>query len=148
MERLATKLGVRQDVDFLGCRADVPELLASAHVLILSSGSEAFPISVLEGMRAGLPVVASDVGGVGEAVLDRRTGFLVPRGDERCFRSCLESLIGDPALRGELGDAGRRRFLREFTAASMIEGTASLYREAVANRWHRRGVVDEELQPQ
>ncbi len=80
-------------------------------------------------MRAGLPVVASDVGGVREAVQDEVTGLLVERGDEAGLASALSRLGADPVLRGELGAAGRAAYEQRFTAARMVSKTHAVYRE-------------------
>jgi glycosyltransferase involved in cell wall biosynthesis len=73
--------GLTERIDLLGNRGDVPDVLASADVFVLSSRSEGFPVSILEAMAAGLPVVATEVGGVSESVVDGETGLLVPPGD-------------------------------------------------------------------
>jgi glycosyltransferase involved in cell wall biosynthesis len=96
-------------LELLGERDDVPELLAVSDVFVLSSRSEGLPMSVIEAMAAGLPVVASAVGGVPELVVDGETGVLVPPGDARALASALRRLLADPELRRRMGDAGRRR---------------------------------------
>jgi glycosyltransferase involved in cell wall biosynthesis len=96
-------------LELLGERDDVPELLAVSDVFVLSSRSEGLPMSVIEAMAAGLPVVASAVGGVPELVIDGETGVLVPPGDARALASALRRLLADPELRRQMGDAGRRR---------------------------------------
>ena len=115
-------------VHFVGERDDVPELLAGASVFVLSSRSEGFPISVLEAMAAGLPVVASDVGGVREQVEQEVTGLLVPRGDAVALASAIERLVRDPELRRRMGEAGRARAARLFDLPSFREAHLELYR--------------------
>jgi glycosyltransferase involved in cell wall biosynthesis len=88
-------------------RADVPELLAASDVFVLASGWEGHPLSVMEAMAAGLPVVATAVGGVPELVADRVTGILVPPGDVRALATALATLAADPQRRRELAEAGR-----------------------------------------
>ena len=129
--------GLESRIELLGTRGDVPELLASADVFVLSSRSEGFPVSILEAMAVGLPVVATDVGGVAEAVLDGETGLLVPPGDGRALSAALERLLRDDALRRRLGDAGRERALREFDVPSFRQAHLELYRRELA----RRGVA-------
>ena len=80
--------GLTERIDLLGNRGDVPGVLASADVFVLSSRSEGFPVSILEAMAAGLPVVATDVGGVAESVIDGETGLLVPPRRSRRARGC------------------------------------------------------------
>ncbi|CAB3389583.1 Glycosyltransferase family 1 protein [Kyrpidia spormannii] len=136
MEALAANSSVRHRITFLGAREDVAELLAKAHVFVLTSNWEGFPISILEAMRAGLPVVASDVGGVCEAVVDGETGYLVPRGDEVTLRDRLKRLITGPDLRARMGQAGRRRYEQHFTLDKMLNRTWQVYEEVL--REHRR----------
>ncbi len=114
-------------VTFWGLRPDVPESLARTHVFVLVSKWEGLPISILEAMRAGLPVVASNVGGVREAVVDGETGFLVPSGDVVTLRDRLQRLLSDPELRARLGAAGRRRYERYFTLERMMQKTWKVY---------------------
>ncbi len=129
IEALAGELGVAGRIAFLGKRLDVADVLAASHVGVLISKQEGFPLVVLEAMRAGLPVLASDVGGIREAVEDQHTGLLVARGDEAGLRRALRRLIQDPPLRRRLGDAGRSAFLARFTAAEMATQTAAVYRD-------------------
>jgi glycosyltransferase involved in cell wall biosynthesis len=125
----AEKLGLGSRVRFLGTRRDVPELLARAHVFVLASNWEGFPRSILEAMRAGLPVVASDVGGSREAVVEGQTGFLVARGDAEMLRDRLRRLLLDAELRTRMGAAGYARFHGHFTFERMLEKTKRVYYE-------------------
>lgn len=129
---LADHLGVQ--ADFLGSRADVPELLASAHVFALISHFEGFPISTLEAMRAGLPVLLSDVGGSGEALGDGEpeAGIMVPRGDEEALVTALRALAADPEWVARLGRGARAVFLQRFTADEMLRRTWAVYDRAAA----------------
>lgn len=132
----ATELGLSGRVEFLGQRMDVPELLESADLFVLSTKWEGFPRSILEAMRAGLPVVSSDVGGCSESVADGETGFLVPAGAAEPLRAALRKLMDDPGLRRKMGAAGRARFEREFTFEAMFAATAAVWAEAAARRCH------------
>lgn len=125
--RLAQELGIADRVRFWGSRRDVDRFLAMAQVFVLASNWEGLPLSVLEAMRAGLPVVASDVGGIKEAVLDGETGFVVKRGDENELRERLKQLISDPALRLRMGLAGRARYEARFRLETMLERTWEVY---------------------
>ncbi len=126
---LAEHLGVSSRVRFLGDRSDVAELLAQSQVFVLLSRYEGLPISILEAMRAGLPVIASDVGGVSEEVHHGVTGFLVPTGDAQAVTRVLQSLIDQPELRRRMGLAARHRFMQEFTREHMLRQTATVYRQ-------------------
>ena len=132
-ERLAEELGLGSRVDFLGERRDIAEILATAQVFALPTNWEGFPLTILEGMRAGLPVVASDVGGVGEAVVHETTGFLVGAGSTNEFRLRLRQLLNDPSLRGRQGAAGRIRYEQDYTVRAMLEKTVVVY-ESVLRR--------------
>lgn len=131
---LAAELELGDRARFLGSRDDVPELLAQTDVFCLCSHYEGFPISVLEGMRAGLPVIASDVGGVGEAVVPGRTGLLVAHNDVVSWRLALARLLDDPAARAAMGRAGGERFDAHFTLPHLLERTWAVYREVLGRR--------------
>lgn len=123
---LAASLGVASRVEFLGARSDVASLLASSDIFVLASRFEGLPISILEAMRAGLPVVASDVGGVPELV-DSQSGIRVPVSDSPALASALAGLLSDPEGRVRMGDNGRTRYEKDFRASAMIEKTLSIY---------------------
>ena len=135
---LAATLGIAGRVHFLGYRPDVAELLAGAQIFVLSSRSEAFPRSVLEAMRAGLPVVASDVGGVAEAVDNGVSGLLVPRNDAAALAEALRGLIVDDFQRHRMGAAARRKYEMCFRLEQMVEATAAVY-ESVLHCHARNG---------
>lgn len=120
--------GLGQRVDLLGTRDDVHDLLASADVFVLSSHSEGFPVSVLEAMAVGLPVVASDVGGVSEAVVHGETGLLVPADDPPALAEAIERLLRDAPLRFRLGAAGLERVRRHFDVVPFRRAHLELYR--------------------
>jgi glycosyltransferase involved in cell wall biosynthesis len=125
----AQKLGLTEKVKFLGSCPDVAGLLAKAHIFVLTSNWEGFPLTILEAMRAGLPVVASDVGGVKESIVDEQTGFLVPRGNAEVLKERLQILIDNPDLRVQMGQRGQERFKNNFTLAPMLERTWRVYQE-------------------
>lgn len=132
-EALATELGLAGRVRFLGQRTDVDRILAAAQVSLLVTNWEGFPLSILEAMRAGLPVVASSVGGVAESVRDGESGYLIPRADVPHLRDRIERLLTDPALRARLGAAGRARFVRDFTLSASVARTLGVYRAALTD---------------
>ena len=114
-------------VVFHGLSFDIPSLLASADIFVLASRWEGFPMSILEAMRAGLPVIASNVGGVAEAVMEGETGALVPPDDVPALSSALRRLIADRDLRREWGTKGRQRFEAKFTFERMLEKTLEVW---------------------
>ena len=121
------RAGITHCTHFLGERADVPELLAKSHIFALASNYEGLPISIIEAMRAGLPVVATAVGGVGELVYHRLSGLLSERGDAEEMRANCEALLADRELRAQMGAAARRMYEQHFTAARMLDETFALY---------------------
>lgn len=132
LESLATQLGVADRVRFLGARLDVERLLQHVDVVVLSSSSEGFPLTVIEGMRAGLPVVASAVGGIPEAVSDGETGLLVPPGNAPALAAALESLAQSAELRRRMGVAGRQAYEARFRIERQAKATLQIYREVIA----------------
>jgi len=126
--------GSLQRVELLGSRRDVPELLATSDIFVLSSRSEGFPVSILEAMAAGLPVVASDVGGIAEAVVHGETGFLVPTGDAAALADALERLLADEALRSRFGRRARERARRLFDVETFRFAHLELYRLELERR--------------
>jgi glycosyltransferase involved in cell wall biosynthesis len=126
------KLGLGSRVRILPPETDVGHLLMEAQIFVLSTHFEALPISILEAMRAGMPVLATDVGGISEAVRHKETGLLVHRGDILGLRDALASMIADPTLRLTMGTAGRSCWTAQFTATTMATKTLEVYRRAMA----------------
>jgi glycosyltransferase involved in cell wall biosynthesis len=102
------RLGIADRVRLLGARPDVPRLLGALDLFVLSSKSESLPLSVIEALAAGIPVVASDVGGLRELVHSGSTGVLVPPGDVGRLAAALGSVVGDDQLRKAAVEAGPR----------------------------------------
>jgi glycosyltransferase involved in cell wall biosynthesis len=136
-ERVAEEirgLGLAEHVRLAGERRDVPALLAAADVFVLSSASEGMPVSVLEAMAAGLPVVASRVGGVPELVLEGETGLLVEPGEPDELGAALQRLVRDRQLRRRLGAAGRARVEERFDVDAFRRAHVDLYSRELAGR--------------
>ena len=106
---------------FAGARTDVPDVMRSMDVFVSTSSTEGLPNAVMEAMAAGLPVVATDVGGTAEVVKENTTGFLVPPRDVNLLSSRVESLLADESSRKRLGAAGRKRIEDNFSVVSMVE---------------------------
>ncbi len=134
VEAEAARLGLTGKVEFLGERLDVPSLLASSHVFVLSTHYEGFPISILEAMRTGLPVVSTNVGGVREAIADGISGYLIPHGDQAQLTQRLSELAASPALRARLGAAARRSFEDHFQLDAMVRKTLEVFRSVHPTR--------------
>jgi glycosyltransferase involved in cell wall biosynthesis len=122
---------------FLGQRDDVPARLAAADIFVLPSRSEAFPNAALEAMAAGLPIVASGVGGIPELIADGTTGLLVPPGDAPAVADRLCRLMTDPGLASRLGAAARAEALARYSFDRMVAAFEALYLTELA----RRGVL-------
>jgi glycosyltransferase involved in cell wall biosynthesis len=119
LERLVAGL---DGVELLGSRGDVPDLLGACDALALLSQAEALPMSILEAMALGRPVVATDVGGIAEAVADGETGIVVPPGDTAAAASALATLAADPARARDMGERARARQRELFDGEAMVEG--------------------------
>jgi glycosyltransferase involved in cell wall biosynthesis len=122
---------------FLGHRDDVAARLAQADLFVLPSRSEAFPNAVLEAMAAGLPIVASGVGGILELVDHGKTGLLVPPGEPRPLGDAICRLMAEPAYAGQLGDAARGEARARYSFERMVAAFESIYLTELT----RRGVV-------
>ena len=127
LERLAERLCVSSSVDFVGFRDDVADLLAEQDMFVLSSQHEGISIAILEAMRAGLPVVATRVGGVPDTVVDGVTGVLVPPDDARSMAATIDRLLECPSGLRSIGAAGRAVQQRQFSLERMREQYLELY---------------------
>ncbi|MBX3413301.1 MAG: glycosyltransferase [Pirellulales bacterium] len=122
-------LGLAGIVHMLGMRRDIPELLHVIDVVALTSKMEANPVSVLEALSSGRPVVSTRVGSIPENVIDGETGFLVPPGDEQTLAARLTTLLTNPQTREYLGRAARERIVRHASLESMVGGYERLIAE-------------------
>jgi glycosyltransferase involved in cell wall biosynthesis len=129
LQARASELGVAHAVHFLGLCADPTAALGSAEVFVHAALAEAFPYVILEAMSAGVPIVASDVGGVGEAVIDGHSGVLVPPGHSASLAQAVVELLDDSQRRREMGANALARFEDRFTMERMLDGTVSVYGE-------------------
>lgn len=129
LRRKIQELQLGSHVEMAGFVEDVPAFLSQLDIYILSSRYEGLPFAVLEAMAAGLPVVATNVGGVPEAVVDGVTGILVPPGDSRLLAEGILRLIRDPQMAARMGMAGRARVEEMFSAEVMAKKTVEVYEE-------------------
>lgn len=132
LEAAAQRAGLGARAHFLGWWGDLPALYADLDVVALTSRNEGTPVCVLEAMAAGVPVVATAVGGVPDVVRHGETGLLVPPGDPAALAAALASLLADPDRRSALGLAGRRVAYPAYDAKALIARVEAVYRELAA----------------
>ncbi len=134
LQRDLEQHGLGNRFRLLGFRRDIPDLLAAADIFCLTSRREGMPVSILEAMAGGRPVVATDVGGVRELVVDGETGLIVPPGDPEALAHALAELLADPERRARLGAAGQTRARSRHTIERAAEATTRVYNQALAER--------------
>lgn len=130
-ELLVKKLQLENRISFAGQCFDVSQRLANSDIFVLSSNYEGFPLTILEAMSHSLPILASDVGGVKEAI--EGNGYLIPRGDVKYLADKLSELIENERLRNDMGKISYKNFVENFTFERMLEKTISVYSELVGN---------------
>lgn len=128
LEALSNELKLAAHVRFLGYRLDVNDMLAEGGMFVLSSLTEGLSISLLEAMAAGLPVVATDVGGNPEVVANGVTGLLVPARTPEALAAAMLKLLQDPARAEQMGAAGRRRVEEHFDLQKVARKYEQIYR--------------------
>jgi glycosyltransferase involved in cell wall biosynthesis len=122
--------GLSDHVHFLGTRRDVPELLSASDSFVLPSLWEGLPVALTEAMASGLPVVATDVSGTSQVVIDGESGLLVPPGDAEALAEAMNRLLSDPALASRMAVSGRERVSASFAASAQAEHLAALFRRS------------------
>ncbi len=139
LESYAKELGLLEvrpsgdtPVRFLGNRDDIPALLAASDVLALTSDNEANPVSILEGLSCGTPVVATDVGSVSESVVEGKTGFLVEAGNANAFSDRVTELLLDPIRAEHFGRTGRQAVIEYASLDAMVKGYERLVEHGVS----------------
>ncbi len=131
---LSERLGLGRRVHFLGYRSDARAIIGMLDVLVVSSHSDGAPLVVLEAMEAGVPVVASAVGGIPDQIRDEREGLLVPPGDPVALGDALLCLLRDPVYARRLGEAGRLRAVSELGYPTLLRRVEAVYRAALSSR--------------
>lgn len=127
LEAQARKLGLERRVRFLGQRQDVPQLLACCDLFVLPSLFEGLPLSVLEAMASGKPVIATQIGGTSEAVIHGKTGLLVPPRNSTALADAIRSMLANPAMAAQMAVAGKQRVRALFSSESMVTGVTRVY---------------------
>ena len=139
LKALAGQLNLLDNVSFLGTRHDIPELLGLMDVLLLTSHMEANPVSILEAMACGKPVIATRVGSIPETVGEGITGYLVPPGDERQLASRTLDILRDPDLARRFGRAARDKVSAQYSLERMVEGYQNLISDVYSRKCARHG---------
>ena len=132
LEQRAHDLGLARSCLFLGYQEDVAAWYAVCDAVVLTSASEGTPVTIIEALAAGRPVVATRVGGVPDVVDEGETGFLVDPGDTGALAERLARLAGDPALGTRMGEEGRVRVLERYAVERLVDDVDSLYAELLA----------------
>jgi glycosyltransferase involved in cell wall biosynthesis len=129
LEALAERLGLRNRVRFLGWRSDAVDILGALDIFCMSSRWEGCPMVLLEAMAMRCPVVAGDIGGVREIVVNEETGLLVAPNEPHALAAAIVRLLSSPGERARMGQAGRRRIEQRFTCEEMLQAYSLLYRQ-------------------
>jgi glycosyltransferase involved in cell wall biosynthesis len=132
-QELARNLGIADRTFFIGRCQEVGSVLSISDVCVLSSRAEGFSNAILEYMAAARPVVATDVGGAREAIVDGETGYLVPAGQHEQLADYIISLLRDPDSARSLGESGRRRVNEKFSSLKQLQNVESLYTELLTS---------------
>ena len=133
LKEMASELGVAQNVHFIGGCTDVPALLDISDICVLTSTAEGFANSILEYMAAGKAVVATNVGGAAEAIVDGETGYLIPSGDDPALAARLIELLGDGQKTKKFGAEGKRVVSERFSQDAQLTATLKLYKDLLAS---------------
>ena len=136
LRQMADAFGLSSHVRLLGERRDIPALLSAADIHVSASWYESFPNNILEAMCAGLPTVATRVGGVPEQVVDGETGILVPAQNPRALSEALLALTLDRERREAMGRAGRARVQAEFPIERSVGALQQIYQRVGARLRH------------
>lgn len=132
--RAVADAGLAGRVHLVGFRPDLAACLPCLDLLVHPATMEGLGVALLQAASAAVPVVATRVGGIPEAVVDGVTGLLVPPGDSAALGAACRRLLGDEALRLRMGAAGQARMRAEFSPAAMVAGNLAVYRELLATR--------------
>jgi glycosyltransferase involved in cell wall biosynthesis len=135
-KQLAAQFEIGANTFFLGRSEKIAQLLSVSDVCVLSSKAEGFSNSILEYMAAGRPVVATDVGGAREAIVENETGYIVPSGNDELMAARIISLLQDPAKARSLGEQGRRVVEKNFSSQALLQKTEALYERLLNERRH------------
>jgi glycosyltransferase involved in cell wall biosynthesis len=132
LRELSSQLGIERDVFFIGRCENVANLLFASDVGVLSSKAEGFANAILEYMASGLPVVATDAGGVREAIVEGETGFVVPAGDDQKMAERIIEVLGESERARSMGQQGKAIVAKKFASEHHLRNTLELYDELLS----------------
>ena len=147
LQQMAADFGIAGNTFFLGRCENIAQLLSVSDVCVLSSKAEGFSNSILEYMAAGRPVVATDVGGAREAIVEGATGYTVPSGNDRLMASTIVSLLCNPEKAKLMGERGRCVVVEKFSEQALLQNTEALYRKLLADPLNTASVSDRGSSP-
>ena len=124
-------MGLRESIILTGSRSDIPDVLGMLDVFVLSSYTEGLSITLLEAMAAGLPIVATDVGGNPSVVVHNETGIIVPPRDSEELAEALRRMLSDRAAATRMGRRGQERVVEEYGLRRMVNRYEDVYEELV-----------------
>jgi glycosyltransferase involved in cell wall biosynthesis len=131
LEELARTLGVADRVRFLGYKENIPELLSTSNLFVFPTLNDALPTVLLEAMATGLPIVASEIGGVPEILVHEKNGLLVPPANVSCLIDACDRLLSDRKLASRLSEAGREVIIQRFNIHQQVDTLKGLYFQLV-----------------
>ncbi|RJR21250.1 MAG: glycosyltransferase family 1 protein [Nitrospiraceae bacterium] len=137
LERLVQDLGISKHVIFTGFVKDIPEIYSFSDISVLSSWSEGLPQSLMQAMAAGVPVVATKVGGVPEVVIHEKTGLLIESGDHEGLAKGIIRLLGHPDMSAQFAEHARRLVMEGHSAGHMVDKIEGLYNKLLATKTQR-----------
>ena len=130
----AEDLRINRHVYFIGFREDIPQILAIIDILVVPSLFEGLPLTILEAMHAGKPIIATRVGGIPEAIMDRETGILISPRDRHALTKGILELLKDPKKRKEMGEKGKQRAMQHFDVERMVKEYSNIYDECIVSQ--------------
>lgn len=134
LKQQVVDLGLSRNVRFMGHLENPKEIWPRVDVFVLPSLSEGMPLSLLEAMAAGVPAVATRVGGVGEAIEDGETGLLVPPGDRHALAEGIMKLLDDRTLARQMGKSAQETVVRRFSLTQMVQTYREIYADLIQSR--------------
>jgi glycosyltransferase involved in cell wall biosynthesis len=131
LENIAEELDIKNNTHFIGRCDIIPELLSISYACVLTSTAEGFSNSILEYMSAAKPVVTTNVGGAGEAIIDGETGYLIESGDVEGLEKCLAELLENPETANEMGKKAKKIVEEKFSTETQLKNLVNFYQSCI-----------------